>query len=658
MAYRPLTDIPQQFFDASGNPLSGGTLYAYLAGTSTPTNLFSDNAGTVAGTSVTLDARGEPTTFKMIWVSTTVNYKFVLKDSLGGTVWTVDDISGTIDAASVTYTPAGTGAVATTVQAKLRESVSVKDFGAVGDGVTDDTAAFTALTTFCYEKAGISVSIPPGVYIVSDTISFKRMWFFSVIADAAIIRPSPAANWYHKNIVEFGSCYSGEIHGLKIPSYLDLTDWQAVSLANRPVCGLMLYREPGNYTVQGLGITAGATCQNIKIYNAYVFGPFLKAAYINTRAEGVLVEGSIFGGQYCSAMWDVGLPSAVYKDDSVPNSNRDKRYVNCEFHLEYYIPGSSFYPSVGLFDTVLDARFERCYLALGEMQAAATSVAAFELGTSVGAVGAIGFTNIVFVDCYAENAGNNFVALWIRDYDIHDIKMDGWRHSQASGATGAVVRYSGSQQATDAQLHVERCRPPANTTPILLIDHDINWVTIKDCRGVINSSYAGTRYITNAEVKMWAEDAYNSVPTSDYTVGALLPGNYSMHLIKYPTTATWQRNRPIDVGTTTLTSTNATNCIAYFNRASSDVFDITLTGTLTTLEGFVSTRPYEDQATAYDIIGDFEKFVLSFSVSTTLKHNYTVNSTFNFILKSGADTTYSAGKAAQFVRNGATFVEI
>lgn len=41
----------------------------------------------------------------------------------------------------ITYQPAGVGAVVGTVEGKLRESVSVKDFGAVGDGVADDTTA-------------------------------------------------------------------------------------------------------------------------------------------------------------------------------------------------------------------------------------------------------------------------------------------------------------------------------------------------------------------------------------------------------------------------------------------------------------------------------------------------------------------------------------
>lgn len=48
-------------------------------------------------------------------------------------------------AESVTYLPNGTGAVSTTVEDKLRETVSAKDFGAVGDAEANDTAAFVAL---------------------------------------------------------------------------------------------------------------------------------------------------------------------------------------------------------------------------------------------------------------------------------------------------------------------------------------------------------------------------------------------------------------------------------------------------------------------------------------------------------------------------------
>jgi hypothetical protein len=52
---------------------------------------------------------------------------------------TVSDVLGATPGSSlVVYTPAGTGAVATTVQAKLRELVSAKDFGIVGNG-SDET---------------------------------------------------------------------------------------------------------------------------------------------------------------------------------------------------------------------------------------------------------------------------------------------------------------------------------------------------------------------------------------------------------------------------------------------------------------------------------------------------------------------------------------
>lgn len=88
----------------------------------------------------------------------------------GGTVRDVlDAVTGPTGAASVGYTPSGTGAVATTVQSKLRESVSVKDFGAVGDGVTDDTAAIQAAVDSIKNVGGV-IYVPSGTYLCNVTI--------------------------------------------------------------------------------------------------------------------------------------------------------------------------------------------------------------------------------------------------------------------------------------------------------------------------------------------------------------------------------------------------------------------------------------------------------------------------------------------------------
>jgi len=76
------------------------------------------------------------------------------------------------DAASVTYTPAGSGAVATNVQAKLRETVSVTDFGAVGDGVVDDSSSIQAAIDYAQNStASRAVLFPPGQYLISTSLS-------------------------------------------------------------------------------------------------------------------------------------------------------------------------------------------------------------------------------------------------------------------------------------------------------------------------------------------------------------------------------------------------------------------------------------------------------------------------------------------------------
>lgn len=70
------------------------------------------------------------------------------------------------NASGITYDPAGTGAVSRTVQAKLRDVVSVKDFGAVGDGVTDDSAAVQAAL-----NASKGVYFPNGTYLINGPYS-------------------------------------------------------------------------------------------------------------------------------------------------------------------------------------------------------------------------------------------------------------------------------------------------------------------------------------------------------------------------------------------------------------------------------------------------------------------------------------------------------
>jgi hypothetical protein len=92
----------QQFFDANGEPLVGGKIYTYEAGTSTPVTTYQDASGTVANTNpIILDSRG----MCNIWLLTTVNYKYVVKDSNDVLVFTTDNIGVTLSTASFAAPP-------------------------------------------------------------------------------------------------------------------------------------------------------------------------------------------------------------------------------------------------------------------------------------------------------------------------------------------------------------------------------------------------------------------------------------------------------------------------------------------------------------------------------------------------------------------------
>ena len=78
------------------------------------------------------------------------------------------------------FIQAGTGATQRTVESKLQDVVSVKDFGATGDGTTDDAAAIQAAID---ANPGKAILIPSGTYLINTTISVDVSG-----ADAACIR--------------------------------------------------------------------------------------------------------------------------------------------------------------------------------------------------------------------------------------------------------------------------------------------------------------------------------------------------------------------------------------------------------------------------------------------------------------------------------------
>lgn len=251
----PIWGAGAQLLDNSGNVLSGGKIYTYAAGTTTPATTYTSSNGITANSNpIILNSAGR-VPFE-IWLTDTLSYKFVLKDSNDTLIATYDNLTGinsnfiaytaqqeiqtatagqtvfnlttmqyqpatnslsvfvdgvnqygpgaqyayvetdsdTVtfvnglhvgasvkfttsqlnspsgDAAQVSYIPPFTGSVATNVELKLAQTVSVKDFGAVGDGVTDDTAAIQAAIDAITTTGGV-VYVPAGIYNISSKIS-------------------------------------------------------------------------------------------------------------------------------------------------------------------------------------------------------------------------------------------------------------------------------------------------------------------------------------------------------------------------------------------------------------------------------------------------------------------------------------------------------
>lgn len=132
---------------------------------------------------------------------------------------------GSTSAAVVSYTPAGTGAATTTVQTKLQESVSVKDFGAdPSASATVNTAAINAALV-----ASTSVYIPAGLYNINGPINIptgvrlygagSRATFINATTASATIANTSSHYWIQlANLTFYGNSIATIGINLGIPS--------------------------------------------------------------------------------------------------------------------------------------------------------------------------------------------------------------------------------------------------------------------------------------------------------------------------------------------------------------------------------------------------------------------------------------------------------
>jgi hypothetical protein len=164
----PQTNPIQVYFDQAltipaAQPLR--TIGGYVVNSGTPTRIFVDG---VAYSIRVMNKNGSTIYSESNVTGVDPNATGVTFTGFKGQVGFVSDLADDDGSDWIGFEPAGSGAVARSAQDKLRETVSVKDFGSVGDGVTDDTAAIQAAV-----NASKSVFIPVGVYRCVGSIDTK-----------------------------------------------------------------------------------------------------------------------------------------------------------------------------------------------------------------------------------------------------------------------------------------------------------------------------------------------------------------------------------------------------------------------------------------------------------------------------------------------------
>jgi hypothetical protein len=181
------------FTDIDGQPLEAGYIFigvANLAPIGNPINVYWDAALTLAAVQPIRTIGGYPVnngTPARLYVNS--DYSIQVQNRNGSVVYSAPaaterygnvisfaDITGTLGSDRVSFLQAGTGAVTRTAQAKMRDVVSVLDFGAPTDGVGDCYAAFQAAIN-ALPVSGGTIIIPATTlnsWVISQTLNVRR----------------------------------------------------------------------------------------------------------------------------------------------------------------------------------------------------------------------------------------------------------------------------------------------------------------------------------------------------------------------------------------------------------------------------------------------------------------------------------------------------
>jgi parallel beta-helix repeat protein len=359
----PVGGVAAQFLDNNGNPLSGGKLFSYSAGTTTPAATFTSSLGVTPHTNpIVLDSGGRVPGGET-WLTDGVIYKFVLQTSTNVLIATYDNIVGinsnfvnftaeqeiqtatagqtvfnlttmqyqpgtnsltvyvdgvnqygpgaqyayletdsdtvtfvsglhvgasvkfttatqttgnATDASVVSYTPPFTGGVTTNVEAKLAQIISVQDFGAVGDGVTDDTVAFQAALNALTSNSELIIK---GDFYVAQNVYLKDVDNVTIDCSGATI------TWGSQNFILFETCDNVTLKNIQYAT----CNAPAVASVNRPTGTAT----PAAFWTFGI---VAYSCQNFTFINNHV--DFNDTLLCVAGGEGHNVSGNkVFHGK-------------------------------------------------------------------------------------------------------------------------------------------------------------------------------------------------------------------------------------------------------------------------------------------------------------------------------------------------------------------------